>query len=203
MQAGLAIDTDFASSIDLARRLHDTIAQRLTGLSCFLGEADQPVSDDALERCRDEIHAAIDELREALDSVGRERPVHDRAVEAAVSALRSDFPDVQLEWRCSRDPDVDDASLVDSFLVEALCNVRKHARPTRVVVETELLSGATILSVANDGVHAYPGSGTRLGSRLLALEATARGAITDSCSEGAGLWRQRLILPVRSLCLSA
>jgi signal transduction histidine kinase len=203
MSPEMALDSGIGSSVELARRLHDTIAQRLTGLSCFLGDAGGPVPDDALERCRDEIHAAIDELREALDSVGRGRPARTRSLDAEVAALRCAFPGLDLDWRWTRDEYDESASLIDSFLVEALCNVGKHARPTRVIVEAQQLRDAIVVSVRNDGVRSRPGRGTRQGSRLLALEATAHGAITESHAEGLGHWRQQLIMPCRTMSLTA
>lgn len=203
MQIQATLDGGYASSIDLARRLHDTIAQRLTGLSCFLGDRETQAPDDALERCRDEIHAAIDELREALDSVGRSLPARVGRPDTELAALRSAFPALRLDWRWSREPDISCASLVDSFLVEAICNVRKHARPTHVTIDARLEQGAIVVSVTNDGVSSRPGGGTRQGSRLLGLEATAHGAITDSHAERSGHWRQRLIMPCQQLGLSA
>ena len=202
MQKVIPLDAEGASSLDLARRLHDTIAQRLTGLSCFLGESEQPAPADALERCRDEIHAAIDELRELLDSVGRGRPNRGPQLDAEITSLRAAFPNLELNWRGPRDMEFS-GSLVDSFLVESLCNIRKHARPTRVTIESQQADDATILSVTNDGVLSQPGRGTRQGTRLLALEATAVGAITDSYADGAGQWRQRLIMPYYPAALSA
>ena len=195
--------SEFASSVDLARRLHDTIAQRLTGLSCFLGDGGGPAPEGALEMCRDEIHAAIDELRAALDSVGQTRPIRMRELDAEVNALRSAFPEMHLDWRWTRDANTESAALIDSFLIEALCNVRKHARPRRVLIEAQQMTDATVLTVTNDGVRARPGRGTRQGSRLLALEATAHGAITDSQATRPGHWRQRLIMPCCPMGLSA
>lgn len=192
-----------SSSVELARLLHDTIAQRLTGLSCFLGDAGGPAPEGALERCRDEIHAAIDELREALDSVGRALPIRTRELDAEVTALRATYPELHLDWRWTHDAHADTAALVESFLVEALRNVRKHARPTRVVVDATQVGDATVVSVINDGVRPHPGRGTRQGSRLLALEATAHGAITESGAERADRWRQQLIMPCYPISLSA
>jgi nitrate/nitrite-specific signal transduction histidine kinase len=202
MQAVIPLDLECASSLQLARRLHDTIAQRLTGLSCFLGDSEQPAPEDAVERCRLEIHAAIDELRELLDSVGRNRPARASQLDAEMFALRTSFPDLDLVWKGPHGGE-SNPDLLDSFLVEAICNIRKHARPSRVTIESQQVSGATIVSVTNDGVLSQPGRGTRQGSRLLALEATAFGAITDSHADGVGRWQQRLIMPNYSSALSA
>lgn len=198
----MSSDPERASSIALARRLHDTIAQRLAGLSCFLGDSEQPAPHDALERCRLEVHAAIDELRELLDSVGRTQPARTHQLDVEMRSLRTAFPALTLEWRGLGDTDAN-VGLTESFLVEALRNVRKHAQPSRVVIETQQVSGATVVTVSNDGVLSQPGRGTRQGSRLLALEATAFGAITDSHADGAGRWQQRLITPDYPAALSA
>lgn len=191
------------ASVHLARRLHDTVAQRLAGLSCFLGDDTTPAPEGAVQRCRDEIQAAIHELRDVLDSVGREDTVRSSRFGDELAALRSDFPSLRLDRRWAREPETACAGLVDSFLSEALCNVRKHASPTAVTIDAREEDGAVIVSVTNDGVRTSPGGGTRQGSRLVGLEATAHGAIADSRAEHGGRWRQRLIMPSRQLEMSA
>jgi hypothetical protein len=54
--------------LELARRLHDTVAQRLAGLS-YLLSASEPCPE-ALAFCRAEVDAALDELRDALTTIG-------------------------------------------------------------------------------------------------------------------------------------
>src|SRR4051812_24315547 len=46
--------------LELARRLHDTVAQRLAGLSYLLSMPERGQAD-ALARCRAEVDAALDE----------------------------------------------------------------------------------------------------------------------------------------------
>jgi signal transduction histidine kinase len=187
-------DEKLMPSVHLARRLHDTIAQRLTGLSYFLGE-DGPAPEGAVERCRDEIHAAIGELRDVLESVGRTEPIGADELNAECEALLDGCPGVELAWEWSDAIDPRDHPLIESFLVEALRNVRKHARPLRVVVEAEPVDDAIVVNVVNDGVSTRRRIGTGMGSRLLALEAAAQGALADSAADGLGQWRQRLIVP--------
>ena len=194
MRAEISLDDGIVPSVLLARRLHDTIAQRLTGLSCFLGEAG-PAPDGAVERCRDELRAAIDELSDALASVANPSSVQPEDVDAQVYALYASFPGLHLDWVGTDSVEIQECPLIESFLTEALRNVRKHARPTKVVIAADIVDDAMIITVVNDGVHPRRGAGTSLGSRLLALEAAAQGALADSRADRPGCWRQRLIVP--------
>jgi hypothetical protein len=72
-----------------------------------------------------------------------------------------------------------------------------------LIVEAESVDQAVVVNVVNDGVRTRRGAGTGLGSRLLALEAAAQGALADSTSDEPGWWRQRLIVPVADLAVAA
>lgn len=184
-----------APELDLARRLHHTVAQRLAGLAYLLA-ADQPLADEALDRCRSEVEAALSELRDALSSVsvasGGERGGD---VDAELRALLDAFPALDLQWRGDDVLETEPGCLVEGFLVEALRNIRKHAQPTQVVVDVAEEPGVTVVEVANDGIIRRKRASCGAGRRLLELEASLHGALVESARQGAGRWSQRLILP--------
>jgi signal transduction histidine kinase len=183
------------TSIDLARQLHDTVAQRLAGLSYLLA-SDAPLSGDTLELCRTSVQAALDELRDALASIAvAGGDCHRVELDTERRVLSDTFPAADVRWRCDGLLEIERASLVESFLIEALRNVRKHAQPTEVTVDTAKREGVTMLRVANDGVGPMTGSSCGVGRHLLEVEASLHGALVQSGPDGAGRWMQCLILP--------
>jgi nitrate/nitrite-specific signal transduction histidine kinase len=122
--------------VQLARRLHDTVAQRLAGLSYALS-AEQLSGEEAVVLCRVEVEAALRELRDALVSPpsAPSFPGTRGDVAKELGRLRRDFP--QLDLRCALDEvrQNEPAGLVSSFLLEALRNVRRHAKPTVLTVD--------------------------------------------------------------------
>ena len=86
--------------------------------------------------------------------------------------------------------------LAQSVLAEALRNVAKHAKPTRVVVRVGGDADTFTLEVHNDGVG--PGArGAGMGLRLAAFEALQHGGVVDFGSPQGGCWRVRLVVPAR------
>jgi nitrate/nitrite-specific signal transduction histidine kinase len=183
--------------VQLARRLHDTVAQRLAGLSYALS-AEQLSGEEAVVLCRVEVEAALRELREALVSAPSTPAFPGTAGDVAkeIRQLRCDFP--QLDLRCPLDEVLQNepAGLVTSFLLEALRNVRKHANPTVLTVDVRHDVDVTTITVTNDGVGARRGPSCGAGRRLLEAEASLHGGLVDSCALGSGRWQLRLILPV-------
>jgi signal transduction histidine kinase len=181
-------------SVELARRLHDTVAQRLAGLSYLLATA--PERNEALDRCRVEVDAALGELREALTCVGScaGRDVRAETL-VELRKLRGRFPAAELDIPVEEVLQSGPRSLVGTFLVEALRNIRKHAVPTRVSVDVLHEPEVTSVTIVNDGVRAQRGSSCGAGRRLLEIEASLHGGLVESTPVEAGRWCQRLILP--------
>jgi signal transduction histidine kinase len=188
--------------LELARRLHDTVAQRLAGVSYLLSTPHE-AREDALDRCRIEIDAALVELRDALSTVGaaRKRDMH-AELASELDELRRVCPDVLVQLPFEEVGTVHPASLVGGFLVEAIRNIRKHARPS--LVTTEILREPEILAitVVNDGVTGERGPSCGAGRRLLELEASLHGGLVESSPGDPGTWCQRLILPVTEVAAS-
>ena len=184
--------------IDLAREIHEGVVQRLFGISLALG-AEHGLSDEARQRCADEMQAALADLRDAL-----ERPLAPALVDTGVTLRRElerigglykDTP-VELSWQDDVEVPVELEPIAQSVLAEALRNADKHAAPSRVDVNVGRLDGTFFLEVINDG--ASGGSrGTGMGLRLAAVEALQVGGVVEFGPDQAGHWRVRLVVPVR------
>jgi signal transduction histidine kinase len=194
--AAVAADIPSSEPVALARRLHDTVAQRLAGLSYLLAHGDDPTADTLL-RCRAEVNAALGELREALASVtaGR-RDGDDRAeLETQLRAVRERFPDARVMVDLTGVLEAQPSGLVRGFVAEALRNVCKHASPRVVTVAVQDDGDLLSVVVHNDGVRTCAGPSCGLGRRLLEVEASLCGGLVESTPLGGEEWRQRLLLP--------
>ncbi|HEX6703025.1 MAG TPA: PAS domain S-box protein [Gaiellaceae bacterium] len=162
----------------LERNLHDGAQQRLVALLLRLRAG-------VLEGAVDELGAAIEELRELARGIHPEVLTR-RGLAAAlrVVAARSPVP-VDLEAPPER---FDEQVEATAYYVvsEALANVAKYARATRVSVRVRADGDRLLVEVADDGVggaDAYGGSGLRgLGDRLAALD----GELSVESPAGAG-----------------
>lgn len=192
--AGIALRTP-SIPLGVARYLHDTVVQRLSGLS-FLLAADEEAVD--VDQIREEIAGALGELRVGLEescSGGAEPPRPSMAGE--IKKLMHDHAEARLAWdRDSLDDLRRHQPLVETTIAEGIRNAREHAAPTQVVIELDRGEEATTVTVRNDGVGELGGGGCGMGLRLLAMEASlAGGLIEANPDEEDGWWRLRLILP--------
>jgi hypothetical protein len=186
---------ELATPLDLARHLHDTVAQRLAAVSYLLA-CDEPLTEATKSACRAEVDAALDELRDALHGVGSNVPPPQKSPVEELDGLRAVCPGAHLDVDLGGLLEGPEAELARTFLAEALRNVRKHARPATVLATAETGEGVRILKVVNDGVRPRAGSSCGAGTRLLQLEASLLGALVESSELRPGWWQQRLILPL-------
>ncbi|HWL33590.1 MAG TPA: PAS domain S-box protein [Gaiellaceae bacterium] len=165
----------------LERNLHDGAQQRLVALSLSLRLAqakvgsDPPAANAVLESAREELTAALDELRELARGI-HPAVLTDRGLAAALEALATRLPiPVEIET-----PDVELPQAVEAaayyVIAEALANVIKYARASVVTVRITCDESSTRVEVVDDGVggaDAAGGSGLRgLSDRVAALEGT-------------------------------
>jgi nitrate/nitrite-specific signal transduction histidine kinase len=182
--------------LDLAREIHESVLQRLFGVSLVLG-AEQPLDRDERERCRIEMQEALADLRRAL-----ERPLAPLAPEIGTSLAaeldrvrKSPGMVVEVDWHGESSVPADLEPLAQSVLAEALRNIAKHADPTRVEVAVSRDEDEFMLEVRNDGVRGGggdPGMGLRLG----AFEALQQGGTVEFGPVGDDRWRVRLVVPL-------
>ncbi|WP_445152421.1 sensor histidine kinase [Baekduia sp. Peel2402] len=184
--------------LDLARDVHERVVQRLFGVTLALG-APGELTAPQRERCADELQAATEELRTAI-----QRPVS-RATREVETTLREELArlceehaDVNLTVCWPSDAEVPHAlePLAQTVVCEAVRNARKHARPTTIAVSVERDGDAVAIAVVNDGVGPGAPAGAGVGLRLAAFEALEFGAAVDFGRTPPDQWHVRLMLPI-------
>jgi signal transduction histidine kinase len=182
--------------IDLARDVHDGVIQRLFGVSLALSaDGDMPAA--VRERCRSEVQAALDDLREAI-----QRPLG-RSTPATRTTLRELLDDLGAQRGVVLDEGADVAvppdlePLAQAVVAEAVRNARKHASPSRIRVRLRRREEALVVEVSNDGVTPREGpGGGGMGLRLAAFVALQYGGVLEFGARGDDEWQVRLTVPV-------
>jgi PAS domain S-box-containing protein len=184
----------------LERNLHDGAQQRLVSLSLSLRlvqgqlRRDPNVAEGLLERSRDELSEALEELRELARGI-HPAILTDRGLEAALDALAArspllveiDGPDAKLP------PSVEAAAYY--VVSEALANVTKYAQASLVKVSVGQENGYALVEVVDDGVGgADPVRGSGL-SGLSDRLASLSGKLDVVSPPGAGT-RVRAVIPL-------
>jgi signal transduction histidine kinase len=185
----------------LARELHDSVTQKLFGLTLTAEAAatvldrDQGEARRQLQRLQGLTREAMEELRSLIFEL---RPPAVES-EGLATALRKHVDvlqrvhghEVALRFEGDAEPDDDRAGEVLRIAQEALQNALRHAHATRVEVSLEAVDGRLRLAVADDGVGfdpAEPGlRSRRLG--LTSMEERARalgGTLTIESQPGVG-----------------
>ena len=149
----------------LAREIHDTLAQQLTGIVLQLEAAEAMLSRNRGERSRDLVVAAREQARLALQEARRSvwnlrpMPLEAAGLTAAVTLEAERFGSrsgIAVNVRndgVPRDLALAPQSEVAVFriLQEALANAGRHSRAQRVDVELRAGGGELWLSVSDDG----------------------------------------------------
>lgn len=187
--------TQLEERIDLAREIHERVVQRLFGLSLALA-SHQPLEGELRERCTAEVHAALTDLRSAIQRpLGRPPRRTEATLSEELDRLQARHPDLGIVV----DGDVPSLPrsvepVVQSVLAEAIRNARKHADSQRVVVRVRR-NGAIVLEVENDGARAFRGGEAGMGLRLAAMEALQAGGVVEFGEREEGIWQVRLVVP--------
>jgi signal transduction histidine kinase len=182
--------------IDLAREIHEGVVQRLFGVSLVLS-AEERLDDDAQRRCAEEVHAALGELRAALQRpLGRSSPPTALTFEEELHRLRGLHPEIELrlEGQPQQVPPQLQA-LSQSILVEAVRNAVKHAQVRRIDVRIASADGAFTLDIRNDGAATATSARSGIGLRLATLEALQHGGVLEFGECERGVWQVRLVAP--------
>jgi signal transduction histidine kinase len=183
--------------LELAREVHERVLQRLFGVSLALS-AEQPLDKEGRERCLVEMRKALGDLRRAL-----ERPLAPLPPETGTTLAaelervrRSPGMVVDVDWRGDFTVPSDLEPLAQSVLAEALRNIAKHARPSRVEVLVARDAETFTLEVRNDGTNggAPTADSGGMGLRLAAFEALQHGGVVESGPAGKDSWRVRLVV---------
>ena len=186
---------DWPTGLDVARRIHDRVIQRLFAVSLVL-ESDAPIEAEERERCRTALAEAIEELRAALAA----EPDDDDGspLDERLAGLERALGDVPLVVHGAPEAVPDDLQPVAGhFLVEAVRNAKTHAEPSTVDVRVGADRRAVRIEVENDGLGApmHSCSSAGLGLQLVAAEARDRGGRVDAGPCGPNRWRAALEIP--------
>ena len=183
--------------LDLAREIHESVLQRLFGVSLALG-AEQPLDRAERERCRIEMQEALSDLRRALERPLAPLPPETGTTLAAELERVRKSPGfaVEVDWRGESTVPADIEPLAQSVLAEALRNIAKHADPSRVEVAVARDQDTFTLEVRNDGARGGEGD-PGIGLRLAAFEALQQGGVVEFGPSDPGQWRVRLVVPLQ------
>jgi signal transduction histidine kinase len=210
VQADLALVDDRER---IARDLHDTVIQRLFAVGLSLqGALARAGSDPALERVHqaiDDIDGTIRDIRSAIFALHTRRPggagLRDDVVAVVAEAARplGFAPTVTFDGPVdSAASDAMQEHLV-ATLREALSNVGKHARATRVTVEVTIQRNDLVLLVVDDGVGVGDPDGSGNGLANLRERAEGLGGTFDVSSPGGNGTRLAWRVPIGDLDASA
>ncbi|WP_199443765.1 sensor histidine kinase [Umezawaea beigongshangensis] len=194
--------------LQLARDLHDLVAHHVTGIvvrtraaQALAGNPAVPEQDhlefyDEVERAAAEALTATRGLVGLLrsdDPMPAPSAVLGDVVRTAVNSAASVRVSDDVE-RLLLPPQV--ATALHRVLMEALTNVRRHARATDVRVVAGIEDGKLVLVVDNDGVPDDGGDGHGYGITGMAERVTALGGELTAGPRDGGLWRVTASVPL-------
>lgn len=185
----------------LRRDLHDGLGAQLAALIMQAGAArtqlrsDPEAADRELAELREELRAAVAEVRRlvqglrppALDELGLVGALRTRLARFDRGGTEADAPALEVSIEAEEPlPLLSAAAEVAAYRIveEAVTNVIKHARATRVTVAIRMEGGTLALSVADDGVGLAPaGDAAGMGLQSMRERATELGG---SCAVARG-----------------
>jgi signal transduction histidine kinase len=194
------LNQQLSDRLDLARELHDSVIQRLFGITALL-RSGETLGAEERERCAEEAERAMNELRDVI-----ERPLTPELAPTGTT-LRDELERIRqlpaqtpmvIDWERDCELPVDFEPLAQGLLRETLRNVDKHARARRIDIAVGQDSEALHVTVVNDGVRDGDGRGrgAGVGLRLCALEALRHGGLVEFGAVDDDHWRVRLVLPL-------
>jgi len=193
----------------MAREIHDTLAQGLTGIIVQLEAAEQ-ILDEKADKPQEHINKARQLAKESLEEARRSvwalRP---QAFEhlSFIEALRKETDkiakdnEIKTSFRTSRETQTLNANIENSLLrihQEVLNNVRKHAQATKVEIKLSYDEENIKLSIQDNGRGFNTDDYNDKGFGLISIRERARllgGSLDISSEEGKGT-RIDVIIPV-------
>jgi signal transduction histidine kinase len=194
------LNQQLSEQMSLARELHDSVIQRLFGITALLRSGEE-LSPEVRERCAEEAERAMHELRDVIERPLAPPDLDDSALTFAQELERirrqpGQTP-LSIRWQDGCVVPASYEPLLQSVLHEALRNADKHARASEIEVDLRANAEALYMTVVNDGVSAGPGRrGAGVGLRLCAMEALRVAGVLEFGAKGADRWRVRLVLPL-------
>lgn len=151
----------------MARNLHDIAGQLLTAVHLRLEEVADMVpaaAQEHLHAARDQLHQAEEQLRQLSHEL-RSPVLDDLGLEPALNFLVQGFAartglQAKMEGSIGERPPPDIETVLYRAVQEALTNVAKHARATRVSIELQREPQVIRCIVKDDGIGFDPRAGT-------------------------------------------
>lgn len=149
----------------MARELHDTLSQGLTGIILQLEAVEAHLSNQNTEKAISIVSNAMDQARstlaEARNAIDDLRSSHDKDLESALRLEVSRFQnaadivcDLEVE-ELSKIPEKTKHILVQN-VAEGLTNIARHARATHVKVRASIMNGFLVVMVEDNGMGFDP-----------------------------------------------
>jgi signal transduction histidine kinase len=162
----------------IGRDLHDTIIQRLYGLSLSLDDVPEMLGGDPAE-VRQRVESAIETItgtiREIRTFVFGLQPVEmdDRGIAGALATMAAELDrntgmKVELDVRLASAPSIEVTAELLSVAREALTNVARHAEATTARISLSDEDGRWRLEIVDDGRGFSPSTAGRPGHRGIA-----------------------------------
>ena len=191
----------------IARDLHDSVIQRLfaVGLSLqgVVRLADEPAVVQRLESAVDELDATVREIRSVIFELHAPRlpgrSLRQASMQLSAESARSLGFEPSLHFDGAIDAAVDDnlANHLLSVQREALSNVARHAKATRVDITVTVGGGLVSLRVHDDGIGVDgPRAGVGRGLENMVARARQLGGECELVAEDGGGTLLRWSVPV-------
>lgn len=149
----------------MARELHDTLSQGLTGIILQLEAVEAHLSNQNTEKAISIVSNAMDQARstlaEARNAIDDLRSSHEKDLESSLRLEVSRFQNAadivcDLEVKeLSKIPEKT-AHIVVQNVAEGLTNIARHARATHVKVRASIIDGFLVVMVEDNGVGFDP-----------------------------------------------
>jgi signal transduction histidine kinase len=182
--------------VNLARDLHESVIQRLCGVSLAISGS-ETLETGLRDRAERELSAAIQDLRAALVRPSSGDPGFGLTLGQELERLAQlDGPPAIEVKGAAGDLPAEVDRFARSVLAEALRNASKHAEADRVQVAVSVAGGTLTLEVRNDAARPpRPASGSGLGLRIAAFEALEFDGLLEYGPDGDG-WHVRVVVPL-------
>lgn len=154
--------------VRLARDIHDGLGHHLTALNIQLQAAQkmfetQPEkSMEAIQICRQEAKAALDEIRHSV-AIMRRSPLDGKSLQEALRYLVGNFEmstGLLVDLDINSAADINDRQISDTVyrsIQEGLTNIQKHARQfTKIKIVLKLQDDFVHLVIEDDGLYSEP-----------------------------------------------
>lgn len=183
----------------ISRELHDVAGHGLTALKLNLRSlmTRSDAEPEKLARCYDLSDELLRDIRSVVHQL---RVADDIDVPGALSLLRHQHPDLEIDLDVEEHLEVDGIEVAEAIVrstQEAITNALRHGRARRIWITLAREAEGIVLTIRDDGVGGAP---TGSGHGLIGMRERAQllGGTFDFDHSSGGGWKLRLTLPRRA-----